>query len=220
MTREAIGVDLGGTKMLVGAVDEDRNVAYRATAPSLGLGQEELISTLERELEAAVEARPDVTAVGLGIPCTIDRERGVAVQAVNLQLADVPIRDLMSEGLGLPVSLDNDVNAAILAEHRFGAARGAENAVMLTIGTGIGGGLVIGGEVYRGSSARRPSSGHVVDRGRRPPLPGQLPQPGMRRGVRLGHGDRARGPGRGREGAGLGSGSRARRRRDGSTAER
>ncbi len=178
MTREAIGVDLGGTKMLVGAVDEDRNVAYRATAPSLGLGQEELISTLERELEAAVEARPDVTAVGLGIPCTIDRERGVAVQAVNLQLADVPIRDLMSEGLGLPVSLDNDVNAAILAEHRFGAARGAENAVMLTIGTGIGGGLVIGGEVYRGSSGAAAELGHVVIEADGPRCQGNCPNRG------------------------------------------
>jgi glucokinase len=178
VTVEAIGVDLGGTKMLVGVVDSDRNVAYRATAPSIGLGQEELISTLQRELRAALDARPEVAAIGLGIPCTIDRERGVAIQAVNLQLVDIPIRDLMSERLGLPVSLDNDVNAAMLAEHRFGAAQGAENAVMLTIGTGIGGGLVISGEVYRGSSGAAAELGHVVVDAEGPRCQGNCPNRG------------------------------------------
>ena len=162
MSVEAIGVDLGGTKMLVGVVDDERNVAYRSSAPSIGLGQEELIATLERELEAARDARPATAAIGLGIPCTIDQDRGLALMAVNLELANVPIRDLVHGRLGLPVTLDNDANAAVLAEHRFGAARGARNAVMLTIGTGIGGGLLIGGEVYRGSSGAAAELGHMV----------------------------------------------------------
>ena len=164
--------------MLVGVVGPERNVAYRASATSMGLGQDELLSTLERELGAAVDARPEVAAIGLGIPCTIDRERGVAVMAVNLQLADVPIRDLMSERLGLPVTLDNDANAAILAEHRFGAARGADNAVMLTIGTGIGGGLVIDGDVYRGSSGAGAELGHVVIEAEGPRCQGNCPNRG------------------------------------------
>jgi len=175
---EAIGVDLGGTKMAVGVVDADRNVSYRSLAPSVGLGQEELIETLEHELQAARDARPDVAAIGLGIPCTIDRQRGVAIMTVNLDLADVPIRDLMHERLGLPVTLDNDANAAILAEHRFGAARGAQNAVMLTIGTGIGGGLLIGGEVYRGSSGAGGELGHVVIEADGPPCQGNCPNRG------------------------------------------
>jgi glucokinase len=178
VTVESIGVDLGGTKMSVGVVDAERNVSYRGNAPSIGLRQEELIATLGRQLEAAVDARPEVASIGLGIPCTIDRERGVAVSAVNLQLADVPIRDLMSKRLGLPVVLDNDVNAAILAEHRFGAARGAENAVMLTVGTGIGGGLVIGGEVYRGSTGAGAELGHVVIEADGPPCQGNCPNHG------------------------------------------
>ena len=178
MTVEAIGVDLGGTKMLVGAVDGDRNVAYRSTAPSMGLSKEELIHTLERELRTAMEARPEAGSVGLGIPCTIDRRRGVAVMAVNLQLADVPIRDLMRERLGVPVAIDNDANAAVLAEHRFGAARGATNVVMLTIGTGIGGGLVIDGELYRGSAGAGAELGHVVIEADGPPCQGNCPNHG------------------------------------------
>jgi glucokinase len=178
VTVEAIGVDLGGTKMSVGVVDEARNVTYQSTAPSIGLEQDELIATLVRELEAARQARPEVAAIGLGIPCTIDQERGVAVMAVNLELADVPIRDLVRERLGLPVVLDNDANAAILAEHRFGAARRAENAVMLTIGTGIGGGLLIGGQVYRGSSGAGAELGHVVIEADGPWCQGNCPNRG------------------------------------------
>ncbi|HMC06290.1 MAG TPA: ROK family protein [Solirubrobacterales bacterium] len=176
--RSCIGVDLGGTKMLVGVVDSERRVGYRASAASAGLSRDELLATLERELRAAIEARPDVQAAGLGIPCTIDRRRGVAVIAVNLDLADVPVGELMSERVGLPVFVDNDANAAILAEHRFGAAHGTRNAVMLTIGTGIGGGLVIDGRVYRGSSGAGAELGHIVIDAEGPRCQGNCPNRG------------------------------------------
>jgi glucokinase len=159
---ETIGADLGGTKMLVGVVDSECKVLHRSTAPSMGLRQDEILSGLEHELRTALEACPGAAAAGLGIPCTIDRERGIAINAVNLDLADVPIRDLMSERLGLPVFLDNDANVAAIAEHRFGAARGARNAVMLTVGTGIGGGLILDGRPYRGSSGAGAELGHMV----------------------------------------------------------
>jgi glucokinase len=147
---ETIGVDLGGTKMLVGVLG------------STGQSEEELVALLVREVGEAREARPAVTAIGLGIPATIDHDRGIAVSAVNLPIADLPIRDLATERTGLPVFVDNDANVAALAEHLFGAARGADNAVMLTIGTGIGGGLILGGEVYRGASGAAAELGHVV----------------------------------------------------------
>lgn len=159
---EAIGIDLGGTKMAVGVIDAERGLSYESTEPSTNLSEEELVETLARALGEAREARPDVAAAGLGIPCTIDRERGVAVSAVNLPITDLPIRDLLRERLGLPVFIDNDANVAALAEHRFGAARGATDAVMLTIGTGIGGGLILGGEQYRGSSGAGAELGHIV----------------------------------------------------------
>jgi glucokinase len=159
---ETIGVDLGGSKMRVAVVDGEQRVLYRSTEPSRGRSAGEVLDTLERELADARSARPDVAAAGLGVPCTIDQRTGVAIMAVNLPLIDVPIRDMMREALGLPVFVDNDVNAAILAEHRFGAARGVENAVMISLGTGIGGGLVLGGEVYRGTVGAASELGHTV----------------------------------------------------------
>ncbi|MGH2966450.1 MAG: ROK family protein [Solirubrobacterales bacterium] len=175
---ETIGVDLGGTKMLVGVLDSERQIVYRSSAPSVGLGQDELLSALERELREALEARPEATAAGLGIPCTIDRERGVAIMAVNLELADVPIRELMTERLGMPVAIDNDANLAMLAEHRFGAAREARNAAMLTIGTGIGGGLILEGRLYRGSTGAASELGHIVIEADGPPCQGNCPNRG------------------------------------------
>ena len=175
---EAIGVDLGGTKLLVGVVDQDQNVLYESRETSAGRTESELLDHLEQELREAKEARPDAVAAGLGIPCTIDREQGVAVNAVNLPITDVPIRDLMKERLGFPVFIDNDANCAALAEHRFGAARGATNAVMLTIGTGIGGGLILDGSVYRGSTGAGAELGHVVVDEDGPPCQGTCPSHG------------------------------------------
>jgi glucokinase len=160
--RETIGVDLGGTKMAVGVVDSDQHVHYQGREPSTGLSEDKLIEELAAELQEAKQARPDVLAAGLGIPATIDRDRGVAIQAVNLEISDVPLRDEMHEQLGLPVYMDNDANVAALAEFLYGAGRGARDVVLLTIGTGIGGGLILDGEVYRGSTGAAAELGHIV----------------------------------------------------------
>jgi glucokinase len=160
--REVIGVDLGGTKMLVGVVGEGSEVLYRNLATSSGRSSDELVDLFESELRAALAARPEVGAIGIGAPCTMDRDAGLCVNAVNLPLADLPIRDLIAERLRLPISVDNDANLAALAEHRHGAARGSANVVMLTIGTGIGGGLIIDGRPYRGSTGAGAELGHMV----------------------------------------------------------
>jgi len=177
-TPETVGVDLGGTKVLVGVVGEHRKVLYEDQERSAGQSQDELMETLEREVREALEARPNVAAVGLGIPCTIDRERGVAITAVNLPIENLPIRDLMHERLGIPVFVDNDANVAALAEHRFGAAKGTSDAVMLTIGTGIGGGVIIDGEVYRGATGAASEPGHMVIDFDGPPCQGNCPNHG------------------------------------------
>jgi glucokinase len=177
-SRETIGVDLGGTKMLVGVVDADQRVHFKGKEPSVGLSEAEVVEGLARELQEAKEARPDVLAAGLGIPATIDRRRGVAIQAVNLEISDVPLRDQMRERLGLPVYIDNDANVAALAEHLYGAGRGAENVVMLTLGTGIGGGLILNGEVFRGTTGAASELGHIVIKEDGHPCQGNCPNRG------------------------------------------
>ena len=159
---ESIGVDLGGTKMLVGVLNDDFDVLWESREASTGQTEEELVELLVREIGEAREERPDVGAIGMGIPATIDRKRGVAVSAVNLPIEDLPLRDLVEKRTGLPAFLDNDANVAALAEFLYGAAKGAQNVVMLTIGTGIGGGLILNGEPYRGSTGAGAELGHFT----------------------------------------------------------
>ena len=175
---EAIGVDLGGTKMLLGVLDGDSETVWESREGSAGEGESELVELLVREIEEARSARSGVEAIGMGIPATIDHEKGVAVAAVNLPIEDLPIRDIVAERTGLPTFVDNDANVAALAEHRFGAARGTRNAVMLTIGTGIGGGLILGGEIYRGSTGAGAELGHMAIQMDGPGCQGNCPNRG------------------------------------------
>jgi len=176
--RATLGADLGGTKMAIGVVDEERNILHRSSGPTTGFELEALLDALVERLRAGIDACPDVEAIGLGVPSTIDRERAVAISSVNLPIVDVPVRDLIAERLDLPVYLDNDANVAMLAEHRLGAARGATNALMLTIGTGIGGGIIINGQVYRGTTGAGAELGHVVIDHAGPPCQGNCPNRG------------------------------------------
>jgi glucokinase len=164
--------------MLAGVVDTSGNVLYRASDLDFGDTIERILDELEEAVREALDASEGAEVVGLGIPCTMDRERGFAISAVNLPLVNVPVRDLMRERLGLPVFVDNDANLAMLAEHRHGAARGTRNAMLLTIGTGIGGGMVLGGEVYRGSTGAAAELGHVVVDENGPPCQGNCPNRG------------------------------------------
>ncbi len=161
--RRTIGVDMGGTKLLAGAVDVGLGVRHRAQRSVAGLDQSALLDTA---VDAVMETREavggEIAAVGFGIPCLIDQRTGTGVIAVNLPLHNVAFGDVMAERLEMPVFVDNDANLAALAEHRAGAARGASEAVLLTIGTGIGGGLILGGRVYRGSVGAAAELGHVV----------------------------------------------------------
>lgn len=176
---ETIGVDLGGTKMLIGVLSEaGTDPLYEQREASTGQNEDELVELLVREVEEARDARPEVEAVGLGIPATIDHDRGIAVAAVNLPLSDLPIRDLVSERVGLPVFVDNDGNVAALAESLYGAAQGMPHIVMLTVGTGIGGGLVLNGEIYRGSTGAGAELGHIVIQADGPPCQGNCPNHG------------------------------------------
>jgi glucokinase len=175
-SRRVIGVDVGGTKLLAGVVDAEFGVHHRAQRSVLGLDQSALLDTAVAAVQEAREAAgAEVDAVGFGIPALIDQRTGTAVIAVNLALADIPFRDVMAERLGLPVFVDNDGNVTALAEHKAGAARGASEAVVLTIGTGIGGGLILRGELYRGAIGSGGELGHMVIDMHGPPCQGNCP---------------------------------------------
>jgi glucokinase len=161
-SRRTIGVDMGGTKLLAGAVDSGLSVHRRAQRSVSGLDQSALLDVVVDAVQNIREAVGEVDAVGFGIPCLIDQRTGRAVLAVNLALSDIPFADVMAERLGLPVFVDNDANTAVLAEHKAGAARGCSDVVMLTIGTGIGGGLILGGVPYRGWVGAGAELGHMV----------------------------------------------------------
>ncbi len=177
--RRTIGVDMGGTKLLAGAVDARLGVHHRAQRSVTGLDQSALLDiTVDAVQEVRDVAGDEVAAVGFGIPCLIDQRSGTAVVAVNLPLTNLPFADVMTERLGLPVFVDNDANVAAIAEHRAGAARGFNEAVILTIGTGIGGGLILRGRPYRGAFGSAAELGHVVIDMDGPPCQGNCPNHG------------------------------------------
>jgi len=186
--RCVIGVDLGGTKLLAGAVDPERlTVHHRTRREVFGISQAALLdAAVDAVQEASDAVGGEVDAVGFGIPCTFDRKRGVAVQAVNLPLADLRFGDIMSERLGLPVEVDNDANCAVWAEARAGAAKGSPDVALLTIGTGIGGGLVLGGRLYRGWGGAGAELGHMVVDIDGPPCQGNCPNWGCLEAVASG----------------------------------
>jgi glucokinase len=138
-------------------------------------------------VEEALEAAPaPVAAVGLGVACTLDRRRGVAVHSVHLPLVGVALEALLAERLALPVGVDNDATVAMLAEWRAGAACGTDDALMLTVGTGIGGGLVVGGALARGAVGAGGELGHVVVDADGPPCQGRCPNRGCLEAVASG----------------------------------
>ena len=156
----AIGVDVGGTKIAAGVVDPEGRILKRVERPTPTAGQDELLALLDEVVEAL---RDDgVAAVGFGMPSTIDQRSGRIVNSVHVPLGDFDFRARMAERLQLPVALDNDANAAAIAEWKVGAGHGARDMIMLTLGTGVGGGLILDGKPYRGSMGAGAEIGHMV----------------------------------------------------------
>jgi glucokinase len=168
-----IAVDLGGTKLLAGVVDGEGTVVRRTVQPTATGSEEQLLGALESAIGEFVQ--DDVGAIGVGIPSTIDQRQGRAVASVNVPLDDLDLRAHLSSRFGLPAAVENDANAAAVAEHRIGAGRGTSHMVMLTLGTGIGGGLILDGSLYRGSVGAAAELGHITIDVDGPPCPGRCP---------------------------------------------
>jgi glucokinase len=165
-----IGIDIGGTNLVVGAVSENGMKVTGLVSEPTGVpdGPDAVIGRIVQMAQGVIastrRADPgaEILGVGIGSPGPLDRQRGLVIFTPNLRWKNMPLRDRIGNALELPASLDNDANCAMLGEHWVGAAQGATNAVCFTIGTGIGGGIVIGGELLHGASDAAAEIGHIT----------------------------------------------------------
>lgn len=168
--RFVLGMDIGGTNLVAGAVAEDgsRLVGFRTEPTQAEKGSESVVERLLamgrsviQEVKTAVPGA-HVIGAGVGAPGPLDTKRGIVLLTPNLGWVDYPLRDRMQKGLGIPTALDNDANCAVLGEWWQGAARGVRNAIGITIGTGVGGGIVVDGRLYHGASDCAGELGHTT----------------------------------------------------------
>jgi glucokinase len=151
-----IGVDLGGTKVLAAVIDDGGTVHERVERPTVTTSQAALLDVLA----ALVHELPqdDVAAVGFGIPSRIDHEHGIALGAVNIPIRDLAFADEMRRRLDVPVAMENDASCAAFAEFIHGVGKGTRDFLMLTLGTGVGGGVIADGRLFR----KYTELGHMV----------------------------------------------------------
>jgi glucokinase len=176
-----IGVDLGGTKILAGVVDRAGAIGATTEIATPTDSQDAVLEALNTVIAQVYE--DGIVAVGLGAPMNFDRRTGRGVRATNLPLQDVDLGAGIRTRFGLPVGVENDANAAALAEWRLGAGRGTSNLVMLTLGTGVGGGIVIDDHLYRGWA----ELGHIVVEAGGQPCQGNCHGRGHLEAVASGH---------------------------------
>jgi glucokinase len=169
-----LGVDVGGTKVAVGAVD-GAEVGESVERPTDVSGTEALLDGIEATVREVAERAGQPAAVGVGVPSQIEYATGTVESSVNIPLTGVPLREELARRLGAPVFVDNDANCAALAESRLVEGGPADNLVMLTLGTGVGGGVVIDGLTFRGAHGLGAELGHFSINPDGPPCPGNCP---------------------------------------------
>ena len=162
-----IGIDLGGTNIVAGVVDENYKIISKAsTKTNLPRPEKEIAADMARvSVQAVKEAGLDMNQiewVGIGTPGIANSEKGIIEYSCNLGFDNTPMVDYIKEYIDKPVFIENDANAAAYGEYVAGAAKGAKNAVCITLGTGVGGGIIIDGRIYSGSNFAGAEIGHTV----------------------------------------------------------
>ena len=168
--RFVLGIDVGGTNLVVGSVAEDGSVLHAAASEPTHAeaGSSDVVDRLVRLAERAIsETRrlvpgAEIVGVGVGAPGPLDTRSGIVLLTPNLGWVNLPLRQIIHDRLGLPAALDNDANCAVLGEWWVGAARGSRHAIGITIGTGIGGGIILDGRLYHGASDVAGEIGHTT----------------------------------------------------------
>jgi glucokinase len=172
-----IGVDVGGTKVAAARVDGSDCVAHVEQPTHLDTS-DGLIEQIEAVVRDVIDKEGEPAAVGVGLPSQIDFATGTVVASVNIPLEGVPLGKELGDRLGIPVHVDNDANCAALAEAHFVKGGPASHLVMYTLGTGVGGGVVIDGRIFRGASGLGAELGHQVIDWDGPDCPGACPNRG------------------------------------------
>lgn len=160
-----VGVDLGGTKILTALADSNGKIVERVRVDTGAQDSVEVVvqrinDTVLQVIEKAGIEKDEVARVGVGTPGPLDIEKMIVLTAPNLNWINVPLVEMMEKELGLTVSLENDANAAALAEHAFGAGKGSQHMVYMTISTGVGGGVIINGQILHGAGVSGGEIGH------------------------------------------------------------
>lgn len=156
----AIGIDIGGTKIAAGVVDEAGEIvaSARVKTPRVGIGS---VQSAVVELVQGLQQEHEVDAVGVGAAGFVNASRSAVLLAPNLGWEDVPLKENLESRLNLNVIIENDANVAAWGEYKYGAGRGLQDMVCITVGTGIGGGLVLAGNLFRGSHGVAAEIGHI-----------------------------------------------------------
>jgi len=161
-----IGIDLGGTNIAVGIVDDQGNIKHEKSCPTKVEGGpkeiiNDMVNLVSKILEESNMGIKEIKAIGIGIPGLADKN-GNVIFCVNLGWKNVPLREMLENALHIPIFIDNDATVAALAEYERGSMRNCTSGVMLTLGTGIGGGIIMNGEVYNGFNGVGSELGHFV----------------------------------------------------------
>jgi len=162
-----VGIDLGGTFVKAGVVDENYNILAKASVPSQVDGDDEgladrIASAAKQAMEELNLTIEDISSVGVGTPGAVDAKNGIVVYANNLGFRNTPLSKYIEDRLHAPVYLENDANVAAYGEALAGAAAGKQNVVVITLGTGVGGGIIIDGKIYTGFNQFGGELGHMV----------------------------------------------------------
>jgi glucokinase len=165
--KTAVAIDIGGTKIAAAIIAVNGTKLSSITVPTPGSTEKiavEIISLVRQMASLSMQGDGNlkVAGVGLSVAGTVDFARGIIVESPNLPYSNFPLRDIVADSCGLPVFLDNDGNLATLGEKSFGNAANAQNIVGLTLGTGIGAGIIIDGQMYRGADGAAAEIGHMV----------------------------------------------------------
>lgn len=162
-----LGIDLGGTNIVAGVVDEDYKIISKASCKTaVPRPESEICDSMAEVAVKAIEkaklTMDDIDSIGIGVPGAVNPKTGVIEYSANLFFHNWEVVEMMEERLGKKVRIENDANAAALGEYLAGSAKGAKNAVAITLGTGVGGGIIINGKIYSGSNFAGAELGHMV----------------------------------------------------------